>query len=162
MNLQDRSAAPIHVGRDGRSFVRLHPPNEISLGRESFAAGKNRAQTMASAPGKFFEKAVHVAIDIAQERQIKRIGWSRSSTIGANVIERAVVQDDQPREMQRVEFSEGDQRVAGVHLPGPVVHGIEQSRQLFVARGIDRRQDHEVRLRSHGADQGKTSSPVGS
>src|ERR1700716_1778814 len=100
MNLSNRSAAPIHVGRNGRRFVRLHPPNEIRPGGESLTAGENRAQTMASAPGKFFEKAVQLAIDIAQERQIMRIGWGRSSAIGANVIERAVVQDDQPREMQ--------------------------------------------------------------
>ena len=93
----------------------LHPTDEIGSGRESLATGKDLAQTIPGAPGKFFEKAVDLAIDIAQEREIKRVAWGGRSAIGANVIERAVIQNDQPREMKPVELGEGDERVGGVY-----------------------------------------------
>ena len=92
--LAHRPPAPIYISGNGRSTVFFHPPNEIGVGGESCATGKDRAQAFLGAPHHFFEKGIHIAVDIAEEREIKRISGSRSTTIDANVIECLVVQDE--------------------------------------------------------------------
>lgn len=48
-----------------------------------------------------FEKTIYIAMDIAEEREIKRISASRY-VIDANVLDRLVIQNDESREMQRL------------------------------------------------------------
>ena len=61
-----------------------------------------------------------------------------------------VVEDDETREMQRLELCEWDQRVVWVDAARRLVHGVEQAAQFRRARRNDRRQNHESSLRRHG------------
>ena len=114
LNLEHGSPPPVYIGRDGRSAVRLHPPDEFSRGLESVAEGKNFSQPVAGAPDQFIEKAIGIAIDIAEERQVERIVRNRHAAVSANVINRVVPQDDQSSEMKCIELSEGNQWVVHV------------------------------------------------
>jgi len=78
--------------------VLRHPPNEIGLGVESCATGKDRAQTFACAFHQFTEKSSHFAIDVAEKCEIERIS-ALGNAIDANVLNGLVVQDDKSREI---------------------------------------------------------------
>ena len=51
--------------------------------------------------------------------------------------------------MKPIELLERDERVVRVDPAGSLVHRVEQGTQLGLARRLDWRQHHEIRLRSH-------------
>ena len=109
-------------------------------------------QTLTRPGDQFLEESVNVAIDVAEEREVKRINRHRSAAVSPRVEERVVLQDEQAREVNVIERGERNQRVVGIHLTRPGVHGIEQRAQFAFLGRIDRRQDSEVCLRGHDAE----------
>src|ERR1051326_798345 len=88
------------------------------------------------------------AINISEKCQIQRI-TARPQPIHTHVFSRLVIENDDACKMQCAELRERYQGVIGVHLAGRVVHGIEQLSKLHLALTNNRRDNHEVRLRSH-------------
>ena len=126
-----------------------HPREEIGIRCEPFAARKNSAEALPRALDQLAQKRIYVAVDISQERQIQRI-TTRGQSIDTNIFSGLIVENNKPCEMQRFEFRERYQVVVGIHATRRAVHRIKQLPKLHFTLRIDRRENHEGRLRSHG------------
>jgi hypothetical protein len=84
------------------------PVRQVGVSRESLATGENRAQSSCRAPRQVLMNAPSFAIDIAEKGKIERIRLN-GQAVGTNVAGSLVVEDDQSREVQRIELREWNQ-----------------------------------------------------
>ena len=142
-DLPHGAADPIHVVRGWGLRMRFHPCEQIGVGGETLAAGKDLTQARRRDAHHVGEKFVGGPIAIAQER--KQDGKVRNrGSILLEIAQRLVVQNHEARVMEILEFAEGDDRVVPPRHAWAVVHGAEQSSQPVHALLDDRRDDHEM------------------
>ena len=139
---------PVDVVRGRRHAARAHPGQQIHTGRESVAAGEQRAEPGRRARRRFREKVVAVAVDVAEKHQIQRIRWY-GKPVDLVVANCLVVHEKQARVVQSVERGERD-RTVGLQLARRFVHRVQEPPQFCFPMLGDRGQDEKTGLRRHG------------
>ena len=149
-HLLDGTANPVHIIDRGLDVVGLHPFQEIRpfLGK-ALAKGENRFEAGAGLHGKFGQKRIRIAVEVAEKGQGRLPGAGRDPE-GFDFAGRRGFDDDKPRKMQAIEPPEGHQPVVGVGLAGIVGHRGQQLAQGRNLTVTDNGDDHEGGLGGHG------------
>ena len=143
-----RSTHGVDVVRRWRVRVRAHPLREARARREPLAVREDRREPRCGAGGQLVDERRAVAVDVAQKREVARVGRRRQA-VEAQVVAGRVVEEDEAREVQPVELPERHERVRRFGGAGLAVHRREEGAQRrFPFRG-DARQDQKGRLWSH-------------
>src|SRR5437868_12968140 len=124
-NLERRPPAPIHINRNGRHILAFHPAREIGCVVESETTRKDLPETVAGASDHLPEERVHVAVDVAEECQVKRVNRNGTTTVGASIEKRVVLEDEQARVMNVLERGERNQRVVRIETAEGEVHRVQ-------------------------------------
>src|SRR4029453_6901397 len=120
-----------------------HPCEEIGIGRESLAKGKNLPQARCRQPRHLGKKVITGAVAIALECEQDRKVGNRSAVLLEST-QSPVVQNNEPWEVEILESAKGNDRVIRLRHARTVVHRTEQRSQLADARFGDRRDAHEM------------------
>ena len=117
MHLPDGPAAHVDVVRRLADIARPHPAQKILLPVKPLAMRKDRAKPVPGPLGQFGEEALAVAVDVAEEGKLRRIG-AGFDAMGGDVAPGIDLDDEEPCHMQPVEAAEGHQRIVGIGQPG--------------------------------------------
>ena len=149
-DLAHRSADPVDViGRD-RMLPAAQPGEQIGAGVETLAAPEDLPQPGTAGPRQLDKKRVGRSVAIGEQRQ-SRPRAQRRKTMDPDIVGARIAQNDEPRQMQPVEFSERHQRIVRIGPARQPIERAEQCVQLLLSPLGDRRDDQHGRLRQHGA-----------
>src|SRR5437763_15617305 len=109
-----------------------HPFGQSAVGRKIVATGEDCAKTAARVCCKQSQKIIGIPIHITEKGEIKRVRAPRQ-TMGANIVERLVIDKEKTREMQHVEFTKRYLHVVLGRAARCIVHVCEQLAKLVLA-----------------------------
>ena len=158
MRLLHRAADPVDVRGRGAMRVLPHPGQKVGAGIEAGAMAENLPQAFRCrrAFGQGREALVGRTVAIADERE-RHVELRHRMAGKRKIAERLVVHDDEPREMQRAEFAERQERILRVRHPRRAwpIHRRKQRFERRHALRDHRRRDHEIGLGNHRGRAGR-------